>query len=58
MATKKEWSEMLTLALDLDLPWESLQPILAPDELWVGGKIDFLSWLSQFKVRALGVVWR
>ena len=49
---------MLTLALDLDLPWESLQPILAPDELWVGGKIDFLSWLSQFKVRALGVVWR
>eukprot|EP00656_Telonema_subtile_P005847 TRINITY_DN12676_c0_g1_i2.p1 TRINITY_DN12676_c0_g1~~TRINITY_DN12676_c0_g1_i2.p1 ORF type:complete len:752 (+),score=185.51 TRINITY_DN12676_c0_g1_i2:90-2345(+) len=51
---KHEWADLLTAALELSLPWESLQPILAPDSKWTKDGIDFLDWLEKFEVKLGG----
>ena len=60
--TVKEWTTILSKALaspsrPLELPWETLRPMLAPDEFWkirndgdTEKKLDFCGWLAQFQV--------
>ena len=60
--TAKEWTTILSKALaspsrPLELPWETLRPMLAPDQFWkirndgdTEKKLDFCAWLAQFQV--------